>query len=142
MRSRTVEEIVLPDYRNLFTQIAAGDLDVAIIGQLSAAQLPLHNQLEPRPLEMEGFHALLGRRRLIEEMLKDPPGDPHGALVLADDDAELDAIAVIVPGRIFGKSEKHCRSAEEEDLMFPYCSIMPAYPEQRPPPIRHRKSMC
>jgi hypothetical protein len=85
----------------------AGDLDVTIIGQLPAAQLPLHDQLKPRPLEMEGFHALLGRRRLIEELLKDPPGDPHSAFVLADDDAELDAIALIVPGRIFGKREKH-----------------------------------
>jgi hypothetical protein len=62
MRSRTVEVIMLPDHWNLLTQIAASDLDVAIIGQLPEAQLPLHDQLEPRPLEMEGFHARLGRR--------------------------------------------------------------------------------
>ena len=130
MRSRTVEEIVLPDHGNHLTQIAAVDLDVAIIGQPPAAQLPLHDQLEPRPLEMEGFHTPLGRRRLIEEMLKDPPGDPHGAFVLADDDAELDAIAVIVPGHIFGKCEKHSGSPGKEAMMFPYCSIMPEYAEQ------------
>jgi hypothetical protein len=94
------------------------------------AQFPLHDQLEPRPLEMEGFHAPLGRRRLIEEMLKDPPGDPHGAFVLADNDAELDAIAVIVPGRIFGKCERHCGPPGEGDMMFLYCSIMPACAEQ------------
>jgi hypothetical protein len=28
-------------------------------------------------------------------MLKDPPSDPHGTFVLADDDAELDAIAIM-----------------------------------------------
>jgi hypothetical protein len=124
MRSRTVDKIVLPDDGNLLTQIAAGDLDVAIIGQLPAAQLPLHDQLEPRPLEMEGFHAPLGRRRLIEELLKDPPGDPHGAFVPADDDAELDAIPVIVPSRIFGKGEKHCGLPGEEGMMLLHCSIM------------------
>jgi hypothetical protein len=80
---------------------------------------------------MEGFHAPLGRRRLIEEMLKDLPGDPHDAFVLADDDAELDTILVIVPGHIFGKCEKHSGSPGKEAMMFPYCSIMPEYAEQQ-----------
>ena len=37
------------------------------------------------------------RRRLIEETLEDPPGDPHGALIWIEDDAELDGIAVGIP---------------------------------------------
>ena len=43
---------------------------------------------------MECLHAPLGCRRLVEEALEDAPGDPHGALVLAEDHAEFDGIAV------------------------------------------------
>ena len=46
---------------------------------------------------MERLHAAFRRRRLIEETLKDPPVDPHPALVSAVDDAELDGIPVRIP---------------------------------------------
>jgi hypothetical protein len=39
---------------------------------------------------------------------KDSPGDPGGALVLAEDDAELDGVSVGVPPDTFGECEKHC----------------------------------
>jgi hypothetical protein len=59
--------------RVAFAQIAPGDLDVAVIGQLPLSQLALDRQLEACPLEMEGFNATLRGRRLIEQPLEDPP---------------------------------------------------------------------
>jgi hypothetical protein len=43
----------------VFAQIASGDLDIAVIGQLSSSQLPLDRKLEPGALEVEGFQATL-----------------------------------------------------------------------------------
>jgi len=40
-----------------FAQVAPGDLDIAIIGQLPPSQLPFDRKLEPGPLEVEGFEA-------------------------------------------------------------------------------------
>src|SRR5438045_3613112 len=36
-------------------QIAPGDLDIAVIGQLAPSQLPLDRKLETGSLEVEGF---------------------------------------------------------------------------------------
>jgi hypothetical protein len=45
-------------------------------------------------------------RTLIEEALEDPAGDPHGALIGTQDDAELDGVAVLVPASIFRELEE------------------------------------
>jgi hypothetical protein len=42
------------------TKIAPGDLDVAIVGQLPTAHLPLGNQFEPRSMDIVGFQAPAG----------------------------------------------------------------------------------
>src|SRR5690242_2785492 len=65
--------------RIAFAQIAPSDLNVAVIGQLSPPQLPLDRKLKTGALEMEGFQAAFGRRRLIEQSLEDPPRDAHRA---------------------------------------------------------------
>ena len=39
----SVEEVLLPRYPASFTEITASYLDVAVIGQLTAAQLALHD---------------------------------------------------------------------------------------------------
>jgi len=38
-----------------FPQIAPGDLDISIVGQLSAANLPFGDQFEPSPMKVVGF---------------------------------------------------------------------------------------
>jgi hypothetical protein len=43
-------------------QIAARNLDIAVLGQVPSMQLALHDKLESGPLEMERLHATLGRR--------------------------------------------------------------------------------
>ena len=48
-----MQKNVLSIWRIFLTKIAPGDLDIAVIGQLPAAQLALDDWLEPRPLEME-----------------------------------------------------------------------------------------
>jgi hypothetical protein len=79
------------------SQIAPGDLDVAVLGQLPATHLPLRDQFEPGPIEIIRFEASLGRRALVEETLEDAPGHPNNALVLTYPDAELDGRCVRVP---------------------------------------------
>jgi hypothetical protein len=49
-----------PDFT--FPQI--GDLDIPIIGQLLAVNLPLADEFEPSPMKMAGFHAAFRRGRL------------------------------------------------------------------------------
>jgi hypothetical protein len=51
-RRRPLEKIALPDRRGFLSHIAAVDLDIAVIGQLSAAQLPLGDVLEPRSVQV------------------------------------------------------------------------------------------
>jgi hypothetical protein len=51
-------------------QIAARNLDIAVLGQVPSMQLALHDKLESGPLEMERLHATLGRRWLFEEALE------------------------------------------------------------------------
>ena len=73
-----------------FAEVAARDFDVAVVGQLTATNLPLCDPFQSSPMQMVGFEASFGRRRLIKQALKDTPGNPDDALILADPDAELD----------------------------------------------------
>jgi hypothetical protein len=41
-------------------QIPPADLDISVLGHLTAAKFPLGDALEPGPLEVVGFDALLG----------------------------------------------------------------------------------
>ena len=91
-----------------FTEISAGDLDVGVIGQLPATNLPLSDEFEPSSLQMVGVEATLRRRGLIEQPLEHAPADTHDAFILADPDAELDGGPFGVPVRIRGKTEEPC----------------------------------
>jgi hypothetical protein len=93
--------------RLAFPQVSAGDFDIAITGQLPAAQLAFGYQFEPGPLKMVSFEAPLRRRGLREQRLKDPPGDAHNASILADLNPEFDGHPVGVPPRVLGEREKH-----------------------------------
>ncbi|MGC1890740.1 MAG: hypothetical protein WA709_32455 [Stellaceae bacterium] len=44
-----------------FPQIATGDFDIALVGQLPAANLPFRDEFEPGPVEMVGFEAAFRR---------------------------------------------------------------------------------
>src|ERR1700680_4813785 len=90
------------------TQISAYDLDITVVGQLPATNLPLSDQFEPGPMKMIGFKAPFGCGRLVEQGLEHPPADTHDAFILADPDAELDDGPFGVPVRIRGKTEEHC----------------------------------
>jgi NAD(P)-dependent dehydrogenase (short-subunit alcohol dehydrogenase family) len=45
-------------------QITTGDLDISVISQLTAAQLPLGDEFEPRPVQVVGFEAAFRCRGL------------------------------------------------------------------------------
>jgi hypothetical protein len=42
-------------------QITTCDLDISIVGQLPPADLALHNEFEPGPVEVVGFDTPFGR---------------------------------------------------------------------------------
>jgi hypothetical protein len=54
-------------------------------------------KLEPGALEVKGFKASFRRRRLIEQPLEDPPRDTHRAVVLPEQDGELDRSPLVIP---------------------------------------------
>jgi len=55
---------------------------------------------------MERLDAPLRRRTLIEQPLEDAARYPDRAFVGAENHGELDAVALVIPGRVFGKLEK------------------------------------
>jgi hypothetical protein len=54
-------------------QIATGDLDISIVGQLPAANLPFGDEFEPSPVQMVGFEAAFGREGFQQQDLEDAP---------------------------------------------------------------------
>jgi len=56
-----------------FPQIATGDLDIPIVGQLPSANLPLGNEFKPSPMKVVGFKAALRRASLRKQDLEHAP---------------------------------------------------------------------
>ena len=79
------------------------DLDIPILGQLTPAQLPLGDALEPGPLEIISLDAPLGRGALREQPLEHPPRHPDHAVVLADLDPELYGLPLGIPAGVLGE---------------------------------------
>src|SRR5436309_12661106 len=71
-------------------QIATGDLDIAVVGQLPSTNLPLGDQFEPRPVKVVRFEAAFRRRSLWKQDLENAPGHAHHTLIFADAYTELD----------------------------------------------------
>jgi hypothetical protein len=91
-------------------QVAAGDLDIAVIGQLPVSQLPLGDALELGAMHIIGFDAALRRYRRIDKAAERLSWNAHHSLVFSDADPELDRLPVGIPASIFGKGEEHrCR---------------------------------
>jgi hypothetical protein len=58
-----------------FPQIATGDFDIAVVGQLPAANLPLSDEFEPSPVKVVGFEAAFRRRGLGKQDLENGQSD-------------------------------------------------------------------
>jgi hypothetical protein len=101
-----------------FSEISAGDLDVAVIGQLPVAQLAFGDQFEAGPLKMVAFKAPLRRRSLREQTLKDPPADAYNPLILANLNPEFDGLPVGVPAGVLGESEEHGETSVRNWTLF------------------------
>jgi len=88
-------------------QVAPGDLDIAVLGQLPPANLSLGNQFKPSPVEVVRFKAALWRWLLIEQILENATRYTNDTMVFADTNAELYGGQSFVPARILWKGEKH-----------------------------------
>jgi hypothetical protein len=94
-----------PDFP--FPQIASGDLDIPIVGQLPAANLPLGDKFEPSPVNVIAFDAPFWRGGPWKQDLEHAPGNAHHPLILADPDAELDGGALGIPPGVGRKTKEH-----------------------------------
>jgi hypothetical protein len=63
----------------MFPQIATGDLDVPIVRQLPAENLPFGDEFEPGPVEVIGFEAAFRRDGLCKQDLEYAPRNTHDA---------------------------------------------------------------
>ena len=90
-----------------FPQIATGDFDIAVVGQLPAANLPLGNEFEPGPVKMVGFEAALRREGFWNQDLEHAPGDAYYALLFANPDAELDDRVLRIPSGVGRETKEH-----------------------------------
>jgi hypothetical protein len=91
-----------------FTEIAAGNLDIRVLGELPAAHLPFGDEFEPGSVKIVGFKTPLRRRRFVEQPLEYAPAHTDGAFVFPQTDTELDGIPDGIPTGIRGKAEEHC----------------------------------
>jgi len=95
-----------------FAEVAPRDLDIAVIGQLTATDLPFSYQFEPGPVQMVGLETACRGRGLAEQRPERAAMHAYNALVLPDPDAECDTASVVVPARIRWKGE------EQRDLLI------------------------
>jgi hypothetical protein len=91
----------------LLPEVAAGQFDVAVLSQLTSAQLPLRSHLKPGALQVVGFDALLRGRAMAEQAMEYASRDTDDAAVLADRYAELDRVNVGVPACVRREAEEH-----------------------------------
>ena len=67
-----------------FSQIPPGDLDIAVVGQLAATNLPFGDEFERGLVKMVGFEAPFRRGGLRKQNLEYPSGKSHHALIFTD----------------------------------------------------------
>jgi hypothetical protein len=101
-----------------FTEIATGDLDIPIRGQLPPPNLPLSDAFEPRSVKVVGFETAFRRGGLWQQDLEHAPGHANDPFKLADADAELDDEALRIPPGVGRKTEKHEIPTAEATKMF------------------------
>jgi hypothetical protein len=90
-----------------FTEITAGNLDIAIVRKLAATKFPLGDQFEPSPMKVVGFEAAFRRGGLWKEGLEHAPRHANDAFIVAHPDAEFDGRALRVPPGVGRKAEEH-----------------------------------
>lgn len=102
----------------MLPQIATGDLDITVVGQLPTPNLPFGDQFEPRPVEVLRFEAALRRRSLWKQDLENASGHAHHTLIFADAYTELDDGSLGVPVSIGWKAKEHGFPGENVPRMF------------------------
>src|SRR3954447_3504777 len=104
-------------------QVATGDLDITVLGQLSQPQLALGDEFEAGTLQVVGFETALRRHRTVDKAAKHMPRHAHDALVFADADTKFESIPLGIPAGVFRKAEKHdVRLGIIRSRSFFYCS--------------------
>ena len=79
----------------------------SVFGQLPPTQAALGDALKARALEVVGFEAPLGGRKVRQKAIKHAPWDPDNAFVFADGDAKFHGLPLVIPAGIRGKGEEH-----------------------------------
>jgi hypothetical protein len=93
-----------------FPQIATGDLDVAVVGQLPPPNLPLSYEFEPSPVKMVGFEAAFRHRGLWKQDLENASGHPNHTLIAgSSSERRAESERTWASGEIFRECSPKCR---------------------------------
>src|SRR5438045_990357 len=87
-------------------QIATGDLNITVIGQLPPTNLPFGDEFEPRPVKVVRFEAAFRGPILWKQDLENASGPAHHTLIFADAYTELDDGSLGVPASIGRKAKE------------------------------------
>src|SRR6202022_1683134 len=102
------------------SQVATGDLDIAVFGQLALPDLALGDAFEAWSLQIISLDAPLRGWPLCQQPLKGAPRDADNPSILPDRDAKLDRFALGVPSGIIRKGKE--RHSDPASIMFWNCS--------------------
>jgi hypothetical protein len=100
-----------------FPQIATGDFDIAIIGQLPPTKFALSDEFEPGAMKMAGFEAPFRRGGLWKQDFEHSPDHSNDAFIIAYPDAEFDGGALGIPA-LRGKRKNIGTSSKAKVIMF------------------------
>lgn len=87
-------------------QIAGGEVQIGVRGQIARPQLGLGEALEHHAMGVEQLDALLRRRTAAKKVMEKTARHEDLAPVFAELDREDDAILRLFPARLPGKAEK------------------------------------
>jgi hypothetical protein len=73
-----------------FAQVATGNLDIAVIGQLPTTDFPFGDEFKPGPVKVVRFKAPLRRRAIRKQNLENAPRNAYHTVIFADAYAEFD----------------------------------------------------
>jgi hypothetical protein len=119
-----LERIALRDRLLLLAKVAAGDLDVALIGQPTLARLVLGDQLEAGPLQMVGLGTTPGRRAAVKKAPEHVAPNADDTFIFANPNAEFDGLTLGIPAGIVREGEEYDMPRISIDVLILFLPIM------------------
>jgi hypothetical protein len=107
-----------------FPQVATGDLDITVLGQLTLTDLAFGDTLQSRSLQIISLDAPLGGRPIRQQALEGTARYANDPSIFPDPHPELDSFPLGIPPDIVRKGEEHHSASALTDfvlVMFVEC---------------------